>query len=190
MPPTDSVLAAPLGSRKRIHTMTFDAPETALAAVRRLRSEGFEIDDVHTPYAVHGMDEALGLPETRLGWVTLAGGFIGGAVALSFQIWTHAIDWPLVIGGKSPLALPAKIPVAFELTVLFAALSTVASLLLRRRLYPSFSPEPANQPSPSVTDDRFVLLVVERDAGFRPQRFHELARELGAVGVVEGWRVL
>lgn len=190
MPPTDSALAAPMGSRRRIHTMVFDDPSLTLNAVQKLRADGFEVDDVHTPYAVHGMDEALGLPDTRLGLATLAGGLAGGCLAFGFQIWTHAIDWPLTIGGKSPLALPAQVPVSFELTVLFAALATVGSLLFRRRLFPRFIFEPPTQPSLAVTDDRFVVLIVERDAGFRPVRFREMARELGSVDSVEGWRVL
>ena len=192
MPATDSVLAIPIGSRRRVHTVAFDAPEKALAAVRTLTSESFEVHDVHTPYAVHGMDEALGLRETRLGVATLVGGLVGGGAAFGFQIWTHAIDWPLTIGGKSPLALPAQVPVSFELTVLFAAFATVGGLLLRRRLFPRLAkdPMPAAQPDPRVTDDRFVVVVIERDGRFRLSRFRELAKELGALDVVEGWRVM
>lgn len=190
MPSADSAVASPTGSRRRIHTMAFDDPSRALAAVRALRADGFEVDDVHTPYAVHGMDEALGLPETRLGLATLAGGLLGAGVAFGFQFWTHAVDWPLVIGGKSPLALPAQIPVSFELTILFAAFATVGTFLARRRLFPRIAVTPPSQPGPGVTDDRFVVLVVERDAGFRPARLRELARELGPVETVEGWRVM
>src|SRR5512138_1395312 len=107
---------------------------------------------------------------------TLAGGLLGGAAAFGFQIWTHAIDWPLTIGGKSPLALPAQVPVSFELTVLFAAFATVGGLLLRRRLFPRVGKEalPPGQPDPRITDDLFVLLVLERDGRFRLGRFREL----------------
>jgi hypothetical protein len=190
MPPTDSVLSTPRGTRRRIHTLAFDDPARTLSAVKALRADGFEVDDVHTPYAVHGMDEALGLPATRLGLATLAGGLLGAAVAFGFQAWTHAIDWPLVIGGKSPLALPAQVPVSFELTVLFAAFATVGTLLARRRLFPRFAVQSPTQPGLGVTDDRFVVLVVERDGGFRSARLRELGRELGAVDAVEGWRVM
>jgi len=192
MPATDSVLAIPKGSRLRVHTMAFDEPGKALDAVRTLKSESFEVHDVHTPYAVHGLDEALGLRETRLGVATLVGGLVGGGAAFGFQIWTHAIDWPLTIGGKSPLALPAQVPVSFELTVLFAAFATVGGLLLRRRLFPRVAsdPIPPAQPDARVTDDRFVVVVVERDGRFRLNRFRELVKELGALEAVEGWRVM
>lgn len=191
MPRTDRVFPAASGSRLRVHRLVFDDPRLTLAAVGTLRAEGFEVDDVHTPYAVHGMDEALGLRESRLGLATLAGGLAGCAIAFGFQIWTHAIDWPLVIGGKSPLALPAQVPVSFELTILCAAVATVGGLVVRRRLYPRLSSaRPPAQPDPRVTDDRFVVLVVERDAAFSSTRFRELGRVLGSVQTVEGWRVL
>ncbi len=187
MPPADSFLAEPRPARRRLHTLAFEGPQETLRAVRRLRQEGFEVHDVFSPFPIHGMDEALGLRETRLGLATLAGGLLGGISAFAFQIWTHAIDWPLVIGGKSPLALPAQVPVSFELTVLCAAFGTVGGLLLRRRLYPRLA-MPAARPSPRVTDDRFVVLVIERDATFSPGRFRDLARALGTVEIVEGWR--
>jgi hypothetical protein len=190
MPATDSVLALPPGSQIRAHTLAFDDPDRAALAVHALKHDGFEVHDVHTPYAVHGMDEALGLPETRLGVATLCGGLIGGAAATGFQVWTHAIDWPLTIGGKSPLALPAQVPVSFELTVLFAAFATVGGLFFRRRLFPRVAAHPLAQPDARVTDDRFVIVVLERDGRFRRARFLELARSLGAVDAHEGWRVV
>lgn len=189
MPRTDRVFPPPSASRLRVHRLVFDDPERTLAAVGALRADGFEVDDVHTPYAVHGMDEALGLRESRLGLATLVGGLAGCAIAFGFQIWTHAIDWPLVIGGKSPLALPAQVPVSFELTILFAAFATVGALLVRRRLFPRLAVAPPGQPGPAVTDDRFVILVVERDGGFRPSRLAEMALSLGAIDPVEAWRV-
>lgn len=178
------------GSRRQVHALSFDDPFRTLEAVRRLRDEGFEVFDVHSPFLVHGMADALGLRPSRLGWATFLGGLLGGAVAFGFQIWTHAIDWPLVIGGKSPLALPAQVPVGFELTVLFAALATVGGLLAKRRLFPRVESRPAAQPHRAVTDDRFVVLVVERDAGFSPAHFRALLSSLGPIEVSEGWRVL
>ena len=176
------------GSRSLVHAVSFRDALEALEAVRRLRALGYEVRDVHSPFPVHGMDEALGLRPSRLGQVTFAGGLLGGTVAFGFQIWTHAVDWPLVIGGKSPLALPAQVPVSFELTVLFAALFTVFGLLVRRRLFPRIDSRPADQPHPRVTDDRFVVLVVERDGTFSRARFLSLVVGLGAFEVSESWR--
>lgn len=174
-------------SSTRLHAVVFDDPDGALAAARALRSDGFDVADAHTPYAVHGMDEALGQPETRLPWATLIGGIMGGLVALALQIWTHAIDWPLNIGGKSNIAWPALIPVAFELVILFAAFATVGSLFAAVKLWPRWR-VPKTQPHRLVTDNRFVLVVAERDASFAMPRFRKACAQLGAQEVIEGWQ--
>lgn len=180
----------PSGGTSRVHAVSFGDGLAALGAVRRLRAEGFEVHDVHGPFPVHGMAEALGLRPSRLGRMTFAGGLLGAGVAFGFQVWTHAVDWPLVIGGKTPLALPAQVPVSFELTVLFAAIFTVFGLLARRRLFPRIESRPAGQPHARVTDDRFVVLVVERDAGFSAERFRDLSGALGALETSVSWRAV
>jgi len=175
--------------RGRVHVLVFDEPEAAVGAVRRLRREGFEVADVHSPFPLHGAEEALGLRPTRIALATLVGGLVGGIGKLGFEAWVHVVDWPMNIGGKSDTALPALVPVTFEITVLVAAFATLGALFLRRRLFPRLVPAPApRQPHPRVTDDRFALLVVERDASFAPERFHRLCEALRPVEVVEGWR--
>src|SRR5512141_2376951 len=153
MHPTDSALSRPEGSRRRLHALVFAEPGPTLSAVKRLRAAGVEVHDVYSPFALHGVDAALGLRPSRLGKATLVGGLFGGVSAFAFQIWTHAIDWPLFIGGKTPLALPAQVPVSFELTVLFAAFATVGGLVVTRRLFPRLNSAPfeAAQPDPRVT---------------------------------------
>lgn len=178
------------GTRRRLHAVSFDDPRRTLQAVRALRAAGFEVHDVHSPFPIHGIEEALGLPPSRLGRTALAGGILGGAAAFSLQVWTHAFDWPLVIGGKSALALPSQVPVSFELTVLFAAIATVVGLLARRRLFPRIGHRPPTQPGPAVTDDRFVVVVVERDASYSAARLEAIVAQLHPVEMTEGWRVL
>lgn len=176
--------------RGRVHVLVFDEPEATVGAVRRLRDEGFEVADVHSPFPLHGADEALGLRPTRIALATLVGGLAGGLGKLAFQGWVHVVDWPMNIGGKPDTALPALVPVTFELTVLVAAFATLGALFFRRRLFPRLVPAPApRQPHPRVTDDRFAVLVVERDGGFSPERFRTLCLALGPCEVVEDWRV-
>jgi len=170
--------------------LVFDEPEATVAAVRQLRGGGFEVADVHSPFPLHGAEEALGLPPTRIALATLIGGLAGGLGKLGFQGWVHVVDWPMNIGGKPDTALPALVPVTFELTVLVAAFATLGALFLRRRLFPRIVPAPApRQPHPRVTDDRFAVLVVERDGAFSPDRFRLLCDSLRPVDVVESWRI-
>lgn len=156
----------------------FDDEERVLGATRAAREAGYQVHDVYTPYAVHGMDEAMGLRRSRLTWVCFFAGLTGGSLALSLQYYTSVVSWPLNVGGKPFASWPAFIPVTFELTVLIAALTTVAALFIRTRLFPGSSAEAL----PRVTDDRFALaLKVESPQG--PAR--EVLQQHGAVEVVE-----
>jgi hypothetical protein len=167
--------------------LVFDEPAATLGAVERLRREGFEVADVHSPFPLHGAEEALGLRPTRLALATLVGGLVGGLGKLFFQGWVHVVDWPMNIGGKPDVSLPALIPVTFELTVLVAAFATLGVFLVRRRLFPRLAGAP-RLPDPRVTDDHFAVLVVERDGGFSPERFRALCTALHPLQVVESWR--
>lgn len=175
--------------RTRTHLLLFEDPHHTLTAVKRLREAGFTIDEVYSPFPVHGLDEAMGVPDTRLPWATLIGGFIGGTLGLTFQLWTHTIGFPLNIGGKTNAAGPGTIPVTFELTVLFAAFATVFTFIFRNRLFGPKQAKPDKLPDPRVTDDRFAVLVLENNASFSWDRFSKLCQELEPSECLEGWRV-
>ena len=171
------------------HWLVFDDPEVTLDAVKRLQAQGFHIEDVHSPFPVHGMHEALGMRQSRLPWATLVGGVTGLSIAIFLQAWTHSVDWPVNIGGKSFIAAPAMIPICFELTVLLAAIFTVFTLFGRSGLSPSVADErPQKQPLDGVTDDRFVVLVAERDGSFSESTFERLCDELEPKEVIRNRR--
>jgi len=173
---------------RRLHTLVVDDADRAVAAVSSLRSEGYHIYDVHTPFPVHGMSEAMGLRESRVSIATLAGAGVGVLAGLGLQIWTSAWDWPLNIGGKSDLAFPALVPVTFELAILAAAIATVAALVIRSRLCP-LGHTPRTQPHQAVSDNRFVILVEETDGEFDPKAFWARVRALEIDEYTEAWRV-
>lgn len=177
-----------MGDRYRLHALVLGDPEQTVHAVKRLKDEGYTVADVHSPFPVHGLAEAMGLPPTRIGYATLAGGAFGALFGLGFQAWTSVVDWPLNIGGKSYLALPALVPVTFELGVLLAAFATVLALLVWSRLRPRGS-TPATQPHAGASDDRFVILVREGDASFDPDAFRDMVSRLDVDEWVEGWKV-
>ncbi|WP_224364410.1 DUF3341 domain-containing protein [Hyalangium versicolor] len=155
----------------------FDTEEKILDATRAARQAGYAVHDVYTPYAVHGMDEAMGLKPSRITYVCFGAGLLGCTLALSLELYTSVVSWPLNVGGKPFNSLPAFIPVAFELTVLFAGLITVAAFLARSRLFPGSQ----RLTLPGVTDDRFALVLGAREG----QQGHEAAegmlRRHGAV---------
>ncbi|MCB0751703.1 MAG: DUF3341 domain-containing protein, partial [Ignavibacteriae bacterium] len=111
------------------YTALFNTPDEIIHAAKAVADKGYTKFDVNTPYPVHGMDSAMKLKTSKLGFVTLFAGLGGAALALLTMGWMMGIDYPNVIGGKPFFPLPAFIPITFELTVLVATLSTVAFLL-------------------------------------------------------------
>ncbi len=152
----------------------FEQEEDLVAAASAAREAGLGIQDAYSPYPVPGMDELLEIRHSRLGWVAFAGGMGMAALVLFFQIWVEAVDWPLNSGGKPNNSLPAFVPATFELGVLCAALSTVAALLLRSRLFPGRQTE---APAPGLNDDRFALVL---RAGDRAEEARSLLRKFNA----------
>ncbi|HJW73557.1 MAG TPA: quinol:electron acceptor oxidoreductase subunit ActD [Geothrix sp.] len=133
---------------------SFTDPQQLLHAVAWLRAQGHAVLDTYTPFPVHGMDEAMGLRPSRLPRACLAFAAMGLALALGFQTWTSAIDYPLRMGGKPFIALPAFIPVTFELTVLLAGLGAVASFFVVSRMRPRLR---VPNLYPGANDDRFIV---------------------------------
>lgn len=133
----------------------FTREQDVLAATSAVRKAGLGIRDVFTPYAVHGLETAMGLRRSRLSQVCFFAGLTGLTTMLFFAWWTSAVSWPLNVGGKPFASIPAYIPVTFEFTVLCASLITVAALFGVARLWPGRDAEPL----PGVTNDRFALVL-------------------------------
>ncbi len=138
---------------------TFRDEAAFLHATREARDHGLIIVDTYTPFAVHGIEEAMGSRGTRLGVFCFGLGVSGLLSALAFQLWSSAWNWPMNIGGKSHAAVPALIPVAFEVTILFAAVGSVIAFFLRSKLWPGQIPDGLYV---GVTDDRFVLVLQDK----------------------------
>ncbi|NVI99273.1 DUF3341 domain-containing protein [Myxococcus sp. AM009] len=118
----------------------FPTPDALVDATRQMREKGFEGMDTYSPYPLHGGSEALGLPPSRVPFIALCGGLTGVATALAMQTWMNTIDYPLNIGGRPLLSLPAWVPITFELGVLFAAFGIFFGLLGLSRLPQPYHP--------------------------------------------------
>ncbi len=168
----------------RLHVAVFGSAPELLAAAKACRASGLDLLDAYAPFPVHGLDGLLGLRRSRLPWVTLAGGATGLSLALLFQYWATATDYPLDVGGKPWDSFPAFVPVAFEMLVLLGGLATAAAFLLRSRLRPG---PPRWLPDPRVTDDRFVL-VLRGGAPWTDQEIQTLLGRHGALDTrIECW---
>lgn len=167
---------------RRVVVGVFDDESSLLAVTREARADGLKIVDIFTPYAVHGLDAAMGLRPSRLPWICFLAAITGAALKLWFEFWTTMVDWPLNVGGKPWNSLPAFVPVTFEVMVLSAGVTTVFAFLVLARLWPNKKPAITFA---GVTDDRFVLVLEESDAQFDFARVRSLLRKFGAVQIEE-----
>jgi molybdopterin-containing oxidoreductase family membrane subunit len=159
---------------------TFAEAEDLVESVRAVRERNWPIDDIYCPYAVHGLEEALGWRRSRLSAACFAFGLLGVVLALWFQFWASAWSWPLNVGGQPWNSLPAFVPVTFECLVLFGGLGLVATWLVRCRLFPG---KTAIAPLPGATDDRFVLVLGDPGTSATPEQVRQLLLDCRAVRV-------
>ncbi len=157
----------------------FDTPADIMHAAEQVRDAGFQRWDVHTPFPVHGMDSAMGLKRSRVQSVTLLGGITGFTVGMSMVWFMNAFDYPLIVGGK-PLFSPLfAFPVAYELTILFAAFGTLGGMFLFNRLPMHYHPVMKAVTWPRATDDRFFIAIDAEDPQFDADRTREFLQEIG-----------
>jgi hypothetical protein len=148
----------------------FDSPAACMHGAEKLRDAGYALFDAHTPFPIHGMDRAMGLADSKLGWIVLgfglSCGMSGTFLAWLMMFWMNGVDYPIVIGGKPPGTLPSMVPIMFEVTVLFSALTAVFGMLglnkLPRHNHPLFNSERFK----GFSDDKFFLSVEVEDPKF------------------------
>ncbi|MBK7644971.1 MAG: DUF3341 domain-containing protein [Planctomycetes bacterium] len=163
----------------------FDDVDSVSAAARAVRDAGFQHFDVYSPFPIHGIERSMGLRATRLPWIVLGMGLTGTTLALFFQWWANAHDYPFKISAKPLFGIPANIPITFEFTVLLAAFGAFFGMLVLNRL-PEHHNELFDNPRfRRATDDGFFLAVEARDARFDTRRTRELLQSFSKHPVVE-----
>lgn len=157
----------------------FDEPQELLRAAARVRDAGYRKWDCHTPYPVHGLDEAMGLRPSPVPAICLAAGFGGAAVGMLTQWWMSAVDYPVMIGGKPMFSWPAFIPITFEFFILAAALTTMACVILFCRLGRWHSTLHDSDVMQEVTTHRFGVVLDAADPRFTPDAARALLAGAG-----------
>lgn len=112
---------------------SFDFLDATVDAIHELRKAGFKDLRAYAPYPEHHIEDAMGYGRSPVRVWTLVGALTGAATGFAFTIWT-SMDWPLVTGGKPIISIPAYVVIAFEMTILFGALSTLIGLFILTRL--------------------------------------------------------
>ncbi len=158
-----------------LYLAEYDTPNEIAAAAMKVRDAGYQSWDCHTPYAMHGMDEAMGLEPTRIGFISFFAGITGVAVAVLLMQYTNAwtfnfldLGWgyPLVVGGKPPGAFPSMVPIMFELGILLCGFATLFGLFgiikLPRYNHPIFESDRFE----AASDDKFFISIEADDQKF------------------------
>ena len=165
---------------KVIHAIYTD-DDVLMSAVKKVKAEKHHIEEIYTPFPVHGLDKAMGLAPTRIAITAFMYGLVGLTVAITMMNFIMIEDWPQNIGGKPSFSyienMPAFVPIMFELTVFFAAHLMVITFYLRSRMWPF---KKAENPDPRTTDDHFLMeIAVHGNEG----ELESLLKETGAVEI-------
>jgi len=143
-----------MSQNKEILFGLYDDETYLMDAIRIANKEHLEIDDVYTPFPVHGLDHLLNLEESRLHIAGFVYGAMGTLTAFLFMSWVFTRDWPIIFGGKPYWSVPAFIPITFELTVLFCAIGMVVSYYTVNGLGPGVTIPTLHD---RITDDKFCI---------------------------------
>ena len=150
-------------SNKVIYAI-YNDDDILMDAVNKTRAAHHHIEEVFTPFPVHGSDKAMGLAPTRLAICAFLYGCVGISVATTMMSYIMIHDWPQDIGGKPSFSyidnMPAFVPIMFEETVFFAAHLMVITFYMRSRLWPF---KQAENPDVRTTDDHFLMEIAVND---------------------------
>lgn len=163
----------------------FASPEELLVAARRAHDAGYRSMDAYSPFPIHGMDEALALPKTRIPLLVLIGGLAGLTLGLALQYWVSAIDYPVMVGGKPYASWPAFVPVAYELTILLAGLTGGIGMLALNGLPMPYHPVFNVERFALASNDRFFLCIEATDPKFSREGTKAFLEELHPYQVSE-----
>jgi hypothetical protein len=162
----------------------FRSAHDVLHAAEKVRDAGYVRWDTHTPFPVHGMDRAMGLKDSRLGWIVICFALTGLSGAFAMMHWMNGVDYPLVVGDKPggavlsgpgvPGTLPSMVPILFELTILLSAFGAVLGMFHLNRLPRHHHPVFESNRFRLASDDRFFISIEADDPKFDLERTRDL----------------
>ena len=166
----------------------FDGPPELMHAAEQINAAGYKLFDCHSPFPIHGMDKAMGLKRSPIGYIAGVMGLIGGTLGLWIQYYASTVAYPLVISGKPFFSYQAFVPVTFGLTILFAALGAFFGMLVLNRLPRLFQSIFYSKGFVKISNDGFIVSVEAKDARFSIEETRSFLESIGGrnIEVVEG----
>lgn len=177
-------------SEQRIHGVLarYSDPAALIHAAEKMRDAGFRDFDCHSPFPIHGMDDAMGLKRSPMGWIVGAAAITGGTIGIVLQWWTSTIDYPIVISGKPFFSFQAYIFVTFALAVLFSAIGASIGMLMVNRLPRLHHPVFYSDTFKQASNDGFFISVLSEDPKFDKAETGQFLKSIGGndIEVLEG----
>lgn len=158
----------------------FDTPADTIHAAEKVRDSGFRKWDVFTPFPVHGMDKAMGLKNSVVGWFSFLGGVTGYTTGMLMIWWMNAYDYPIVVGGKPMFSPFSAFPPSYELTILFGAFGSLGGMLLLNRLPRLHHPLLKHRRFALATHDKFFIVIESSDPKYSENETRKLLESLGS----------
>lgn len=163
----------------------FKNPRALVDVAKLVNKSGYSNYDTFSPFPVHGMDKAMSLKKSKLGWIVISSGIIGFIGAISMMYFMAVMDYPMNISGKPFFNAPAWVPIIFELTVLLSAFGTVFGMFILNGL-PKFNNPLFNVDRfKKATDDGFFLCIEAEDSLFEIEKVKKLLKDAGATHIEE-----
>ncbi|MCD8535693.1 MAG: DUF3341 domain-containing protein [Verrucomicrobia bacterium] len=163
----------------------FDTPADLMHAAEMIRDHGYSRWDVFSPFPIHGMDDAMGLKNSKVGWFTFIGGFTGFFSGMGMIWYMNEFNYPLIVGGKPFFSPIFSFPVAYELTILLGAFGTLLGMAFLNRLPRLHNPLLKHSSFKRATDDQFFLLIEASDAKFDSSVTRQLLESTHPVKIEE-----
>ena len=151
-----------------------------LHAAEKVRDQGFRKWDVFTPFPIHGMDKAMGLKNSKVGWFSFIGGVTGYTSGMLMIWWMNAVDYPILIGGKPMFSPFGAFPPCYELTILLGAFGALGGMMFLNRLPRLHHPLLKHPRFEKATHDRYYLVIETADPKFSENETRRLLESLGS----------
>ncbi len=158
----------------------FDTPADTIEAAKKVRDAGYTRWDAFTPFPVHGLDKAMGLRNSRVGWFAFIGGVTGYTSGMLMVWYMNAFDFPLVIGGKPMFSPFYPFVPCFELTILLGSFGAALGMLFLNRQPRLYHPLLKHRRFAQVTHDKFYLVLECRDPKYSAEQASQLLRQAGS----------
>jgi hypothetical protein len=158
----------------------FDNTSSVLHAAEKVRQAGFRKWDVFTPFPIHGMDKAMGMKNSKVGWFAFLGGVTGYTTGMLMIWWMNAVDYKIVVGGKPMFSPYGAFPPSYELTILLGAFGSLFGMLFLNRLPRLHHPLLKHKRFGLVTHDKFFVVIETSDPKYSETETRKLLESAGS----------